>query len=468
MKAHLVGIKGVGMTALALILQQQGWQVTGSDVSQSFVTDQALAQAKIKTFTDFSPHHITPDLDLVIYSGAYRPDKHPQLLRARRLKLRLLTQQEALANIVQNKQLIAVAGVGGKTTTSAMLAHLFRTAGRDVGYFVGAGHISGRSQPGVWGQDKLFVAEADEYANSIGWDNTPKLLLLHPTYILLPNLQYDHPDIYSSSQETLATFQKFIAQLPPHGKLYLNTDNQFLKQLITSLSAKPPLISVGFSSQADWQITDIKYQNEHTLVSISHQNKKFTLKLLVFGDFNARNALLASAFAYDQGLNWPTIASSLSSFRGVGRRQEFMGTKNGALFYDDYGHHPAEIKATLTAFKQRFPQRRLWLLFESHTYTRTLKLFDDFVAALSLADKISVMPIFSSAREKPGQFSISNQDLAQALQKLGKDAHPLSFDSAPGYVLRRLQPNDLILTMGAGIVYKLHSHFQLPINNTNN
>ncbi len=458
-QAHFIGIKGVGMTALALIFKEKGWQVTGSDVSQSFITDQALCQAGIKIFSGFSERNLQKGLDLVVYSGAYRPDSNPELKFALKLNLKTVTQQQALAKVLTRKQLVAVAGVGGKTTTSALLAHLFRSSGRDVGYFIGAGQFNGLSKPGSWGKDSLFVAEADEYANNIGLDNTPKLLLLQPRDVILPNLQYDHPDIYSSPKDTLTVFRQFLSKIPPQGKLYYNADSDFIEQLISSITFLPNLVSVGFSRNCDWFIKPISYQGEYTKIQIFHESKKLELKLLIFGSYNVRNAVLAGALAYNQGLSWDQIAQALLTFKGVGRRQEFKGKRNQALFYDDYAHHPAEIKATLTAFKQRFPHRRLWVFFESHTYTRTKTLLPEFIKALSLADKVSIMPIFSSAREKSSDFSLTNQDLAQQLVSLGKDAQALDFSEAPSYLNRHLQKNDLILTMGAGLVYQLHSQF---------
>ncbi len=459
MKAHFIGIKGVGMTALALIFKDKGWRVSGSDLGQTFITDQALHQAGIKVFTGFSAEHLDSDLDLVVYSGAYRPDSNPELKAALAAKFKTVTQQQALAQVLGTKHLVAVAGVGGKTTTSALLAHLFRSSGRDVGYFLGAGQFNGIFRPGSWGKDNLFVAEADEYANNIGLDNTPKLLLLQPTDVVLPNLQYDHPDIYSSPKDTLATFKQFLSKIPPQGKLYYNADSDFIEQLISSITSLPSSVLVGFSRNCDWFIKPISYQDEYTKVQIFHEGKKLELKLLIFGSYNVRNAVLAGALAYERGLSWDQISQALSTFKGVGRRQEFKGQRDGALFYDDYGHHPAEIKATLQAFKQRFPQRRIWVFFESHTYSRTQTLLTDFITSLSLADKISIMPIFSSAREKASDFSLTNQILAQRLRTLGKDAQALSFDEAPKYLDRHLKSGDLILTMGAGLVYQLHTRF---------
>ena len=196
------------------------------------------------------------------------------------------------------------------------------------------------------------------------------------------------------------------------------------------------------------------------MVTIFHEGKKYELSLLLFGNYNARNAVLAAVVGLRHGLKWSAIQSALASFKGVGRRQEFKGKLNGALFYDDYGHHPAEIKATLTAFKQRFPQRRLWLFFESHTYTRTFKLLPDFIKALSLADKLTILPIFASARENPAQFNFTTQDFVNALKKSGQSSvNFLEFAEAPTYLQAHLQPNDLILTMGAGVSYQLHDKF---------
>lgn len=457
---HFVGIKGVGMTALAIILKEQGFQVSGSDTGESFVTDQALQEAQIEVSGTFDESHISKNLKQVIYSGAYHPKKNIELKTAIKLNIPTLTQQEALAEIVKDKKLIAVAGVGGKTTTSAMISHVLRESGRKVGYFVGAGKINGENKPGGWGEDELFVAEADEYANSAGRDNTPKLLLLEPTYAVITNIMHDHPDIYKTEKNTIDTFKKFLEQLKPDGKIYLNFDDPISMRVANEIDIQAKIITIGKDEKSDWQIKNIEHRKENTVAALGFEGEEYTLKLHLIADYNVRNATQAAAVAHDQGISWDVIQNALGNFSGVGRRQEFVGKAGEVLLYDDYAHHPHEIKATIQAFKNRFPDRRIWVLFESHTFTRTAVLLSDFIEALTLADKISIMPIFSSAREKPEKFKLSKEILAKKLKEKGKDVNALSFEETPQYVKEHSQDNDLILTMGAGKVYELHEKIQ--------
>lgn len=422
--AFFIGIKGVGMCSLALAMQDSGWQVRGSDTAEVFITDEILSsrQIPIQPLTDTFP----TDIDLFIYSAAYQKPV---------TNIETITLAEALSRFVADRKVIAVAGVGGKTTTTAMLASMFQAAGRDVGYYVGTSTIAGLGAPGKSGRDPYFVVEADEYAIS-KLDPRPKFALLHPTIVITTNIIHDHPDIYPTSSDTLKVFSDLIASIPDVGTWICHPEDPLTAQILKLQSATLNSIKV------------IQYGSAHPLYS--------RLNLSVFGDQNQLDALAAVLAGIEAGLSEDQALQAIAAYKGAGRRQEYHGEVAGRLLYDDYGHHPREIALTLNSFKEHFKDHRILLVFESHTYTRTEALLSEFAHSIALADQAFIMPIFESAREKGQPHTVTTESFA----KLIDGAIPLTWDNAAETVWSNSKPGDLILTMGAGFVYKLHDQFK--------
>lgn len=417
-RAFFIGIKGVGMCSLALAMQDAGWTVSGSDTDESFITDDILNKRNIEIISLGSK---TPEgTELIIYSAAYVPPT---------TKIRTLPLAQALAEFVANKQVIAVAGVGGKTTISAMLAVLFRSADHDVGYYVGTGSIAGLEAPGANGKNPYFVVEADEYAVSKS-DHRPKFALLSPQIVITTNIIHDHPDIYKTESETLKVFTKLVTGIPSTGTWICNPKDKLTAAIINNTSLKCKIITYG-------QLDPIYDQ----------------LQLSVFGDQNKLDAAAAVIAAVESGISKTDALVAIRTYRGAGRRQEFRGEIAGRLLYDDYGHHPREIEMTIESFKERYPKRRLILVFESHTYSRTEALMSEFARAIALADLPFIMPIFESAREKGAPHKITTKSFAELIP----GATALTWGNAAETVWSISQPGDIILTMGAGFVYKLHN-----------
>ncbi|MFH1244340.1 MAG: cyanophycin synthetase [bacterium] len=417
-----IGIKGVGMTSLALAMQDAGWLVSGSDTSESFITDEILASRhlEVRPLSDPLPEGI----DLIVYSAAYtRPVT----------KIRTLSLAETLAEFVQDRKVIAIAGVGGKTTTSAMLAALFHSVGRDVGYYVGTSSIAGLSAPGHCGNDPLYIVEADEYAIS-KTDSRPKFSLITPRVLITTNIIHDHPDIYQDESATLAAFTNLIKSIPAGGTWICNPDDPLTAEILRGSTPKCKIVT---------------YDSSHPLYA--------QLNLSVFGDQNRLDAVAAVLAAQAVGLSADQALTAIQSYRGAGRRQEFHGEVAGRLLYDDYGHHPREIALTVQSFKEHFPSNRLLLVFESHTYSRTQALLPEFARALALADCAFIMPIFESAREKGQSHTITPASFAAMIP----GATALTWENAATAIWATSRPGDLILTMGAGFVYKLHEQFKL-------
>ena len=421
-KVYFIGIKGVGMTALALAMQDAGWNIRGCDTTEIFITDAILAKRNIVVDTLNSP--LPNDLDLIIHSAAYAAPK---------TSVTTLNLAQALADFVKDRRVIAITGVGGKTTTSAMLAALFHSAGRDVGYYVGTSTIAGLDAPGHNGTDPYYVIEADEYALS-KTDSRPKFALLNPEILITTNIVHDHPDIYPTEADTLRVFTDLVAKIPETGTwIYNDTDPLTLKILCNQT---PVCHLVPYNLNLE------------------------PLKLSVFGDQNLLDGQAAVQAAIAAGLTKDQAMRSIGAYKGAGRRQESHGEVHGRLLYDDYGHHPGEIGITVQSFKNNFPARRLILVFESHTYTRTESLLPDFAKAISLADKAFIMPIFESAREHGQPHHVTPESFAALIP----NATALTWDNAAQTVWEFSQPGDIILTMGAGFVYKLHEEFKSFIN----
>jgi UDP-N-acetylmuramate--alanine ligase len=425
-KAYFIGIKGVGMTALALAMQDAGWSIEGADTAESFITDEVLDKRQIKVHAlDAS---FPKDAELLVYSAAYpRPDS----------SIRSLSLAEALAEFVQDRQVIAVAGVGGKTTTSAMLAALFLASGYDASYYVGTSTIAGLNAPGHSGTDKRYIIEADEYAIS-KTDLRPKFALLNPKIVVTTNIIHDHPDIYENEEATLTAFTNLIKRLPENGTWIACDTDPLTKKIISS-------------QQLSCQV--ITYNQSHPLFK--------ELKLSVFGDQNRLDAVAAVLAAVAAGLTQSEALQGIKAYKGAGRRQESHGEVQGRLLYDDYGHHPREIELTVKAFKEQFPNKKVILIFESHTYTRTEALLPEFAKAIALADIPVIMPIFESAREKNQPHSITPTSFAQEVTKYNDKAVAVTWKDAAQKSWELSQSGDIILTMGAGFVYKLHDAFKL-------
>lgn len=423
-KAYFFGIKGVGMTSLALAMKEAGWQVSGSDSTESFITDSILTAKNIGVRPLGSK--IPDDINLVVHSTAYNPPI---------TEIRTLSLAKALAEFVDDRKVLAVAGVGGKTTTTAMLACLFQATGRNVGYYLGTGSVAGLPAPGHNGTDPVFVVEADEYAISKS-DPRPKFALLTPQILITTNIIHDHPDIYPDESVTLTVFTDLVKRITPGGAWICNPTDPLTAQILRQEGENLKHIKV------------VQYGPDHPQYS--------ELKLSVFGDQNKLDALAAVLAAIELGVAKSKALSGILSYRGAGRRQEFLGEVKGRLLYDDYGHHPLEIKRTVAAFRKEFPGRRIVLVFESHTYSRTESLLNEFASAIASSDLPFLMPIFESAREKGIVHQITPESFAAAVGSLNPACQTLTWENAAKVIVDASREGDIILTMGAGFVYKLH------------
>lgn len=437
-----LGIKGVAMANLAVILNKMGKNVTGCDLEEEFITDKLLNDNKISWITGFDPAHLPKDTDLIVYSAAHGGTGNPLVVEAKKKNIDIMSQAKLIGEIMaefENK--IAVCGCHGKTTTSSLLVYALDKLKQKPSYLVGVPFFSGH-QGGDFQDKKYFVVEADEYGVNPPTDKTPKFNLLDPNQILATNIDFDHPDVYKDLEETKNAFRKFFA----NKKLIANIDDLNLSQCIDRKKA----ITYGESENADFQIINCEVNENESTFELKNIGK---FKISLFGKHNIYNATAVIVQLLGLGFKAEEISKAISDFTGAERRFEKIYFKNNIYLFDDYAHHPTEIAATINAAKNRFPKKRIIVIFQPHTYSRTSNLLKEFKESLSLADIGYVLPIFASARENSSQFNVSSKDIvigSKNLNYVESNKHLLD------QIEKILKEGDVIFTMGAGDIYKLN------------
>lgn len=409
---HCIGIGGIGLSAIARYCHSNGANVSGSDGSSSRITDD-LQKEGIKVFIGHDASHVLDNTDLVIYSIAVA-DSNPELEYAKSHGIKCMTYPEALGTLTQEYITIAVSGTHGKTTTTAMIASMLKACGKSPTVIVGSLLAEGGTNF-IQGDSEYLVVEACEYKRSF--------LNLHPTHIVVTNIDEDHLDYYKDLADIKSAFQEFADKLSPNGFLITHND-------------------VSLNTSAKKVDADIINEKE--------------IELSVLGKHNKRNAQLALSLALSLGLSEVDARKSLLSFTGTWRRLEYKGTQKGAVMYDDYGHHPTEIMATLEAIREKYPSDKFKLVavFQPHLFSRTKSLLNEFASAFSLADKICVLPIYAAREVDDG--SISSHDL---VEKTDNSIYMENFEEVKDYIDKNCHSGSVVLTIGAGDVYKLHELF---------
>lgn len=428
-----IGIGGIGMSALARLLVHDGHTVRGSDRSRSLVT-QALERDGISVIYDQHATNITDEIDTVVYTAAVSDD-HPELAEARRRGLAVYTYAQMLGQVSAEKETIAVAGSHGKTTTTAMIAHILEHAQLSPTVIVGSlrasntpGEYTSNFTPGTPvetadGVVEYFVVEADEYQRSFHE--------LSPTVLIITNVDTDHLDYYRDLAEIQEAFRVIAERVPRTGAVVCNPAAANVKPVLREVTA--PII-------------------DYTSIS-SHD-----LALPIPGVHNRMNAQAAIAAAGKLGVDEERAKEALSTFRGTWRRYEYVGTvpTSGAVLYDDYAHHPTEISTTLAGFREHFPDRRLVVIFQPHTYTRTTHLADQFAKSFAAADELVVAPIYA-ARETPPENHVDHHELARRIQTYHENVTVFdSFDAISEHVRSQTTSDSVVVTMGAGDIYTIH------------
>ena len=435
---HFIGIGGISMSGLAEILLGKGFRISGSDNSASALTER-LEKAGAVIMIGQSADHISPDTDLVVYTAAIHPD-NPEFIAAKKQGIPMLSRAQLLGQIMQNYDLpINIAGTHGKTTTTSMCTHVLMRAGLDPTVTLGGilPSIGGNIRVGG---TKYFVAEACEYTNSF--------LSFFPKIELILNVDADHLDFFKDLDDIASSFHRFAALLPEDGTLIINRDTAKYDVVTDHLACG--IITYSLNGDADYMAEDIHFDENGcaSFVCLERGKPLGNIRLCIPGMHNVSNSLAVIALSRKLGLSPEIIAQGIADFHGADRRFERKGTAFGATIIDDYAHHPTEIRAIITAALQT-PHKKLWVVFQPHTYTRTKALLPEFADALSLADHIVLSDIYA-AREV-NTVGISSEDLRAEIEKRGTKADYFSsFEEILEFLKTQLKEGDLLITMGAG------------------
>jgi UDP-N-acetylmuramate--alanine ligase len=442
-RVHFVGIGGAGMSGIAEVLVNQGFEVSGSDLLESGTT-RHLSRLGVKLHQGHAAGHVE-GADVLVVSSAVA-STNPEVEAAREARIPVVPRAEMLAELMRFRRGIAVAGTHGKTTTTSLTASLLAEAGLDPTFVIG-GLLNAWGSHARLGEGQYLVAEADE--------SDASFLLLQPVVALITNIDRDHLEAYEQSFDNLRkAFLEFLHHLPFYGAAVLCLDDPHVAEMVPSVTRA--VVTYGLSEEADVRATGVRQEGRtmHFSVHLPGATEPLAVSLNLPGVHNVRNALGAIAIAWDLGLDIPSIAPSLAAFQGVGRRfaevGEFDLRKGRIRVIEDYGHHPSELNATMAAARGGWPDRRIVVVFQPHRYSRTRDLFDEFSQVLSTADAVILTDIYA-AGESPID-GIDSGALCQSIRARGRVNPVLMSDvgDIPRDLPAMLEDGDLVLLLGAG------------------
>lgn len=444
---HFTGIGGISMSALAEIMISRGFTVTGSDSHESKITDH-LESLGAKIFYNQVAGNISSDIDVLIYTAAIKQD-NPELVKAKELGIPLLTRAEFLGQIMLNYPMaIGVSGTHGKTTTTSMLSQIMLEGNTDPTILVGGIMPAIHGNTRVGHSDKL-ITEACEYTNSF--------LSFKPNMAIILNVAADHLDFFKDLDDIRHSFRKFAELVPNDGFLVINSDIDNLEYFTDGLKCK--VITVGSDpAKSDYSATNIEFDQfaKGSYDLVVNGEKSFHVALNVTGEHNIYNSLAAIAAAHAMGISDENIKAGLTQYGGTDRRFQYKGKVGDVTIIDDYAHHPDEITATIKTAKH-YPHKKMWVVFQPHTYSRTKSLLPEFGKALKEADAVVLADIYA-AREKD-TLGVSSLDVKKEIEKYGTEVHYYpSFSEIENFLLESCSPGDLLITMGAGDVVKIGEH----------
>ncbi|MCK4802230.1 UDP-N-acetylmuramate--L-alanine ligase [bacterium] len=439
---HFVGIGGSGMSGIAEVLINLGYKVSGSDLKQTEVT-QRLASLGGKIFIGHKPEQVG-NAHVVVTSSAVLPD-NPEVVQAKRLKIPVIPRAEMLAELMRLKYAVTIAGTHGKTVTTSLVSMVLAEGGLDPTVVIG-GRLKNIGSSAKMGKGEFIVAEADESDGSF--------LKLTPTIALLTNIDDDHLDYYKTLDNIKNTFVQFVNKVPFYGSIILCGEDENIKSIIPRITRK--YYTYGRGKNYDFYAENIVYEEMHTEFDLCFSGKNLgRLKLHFPGAHNVLNSLGAAAVGIELGVGFEKIRKAFLDFTGVSRRLEVKARKKDIVFIDDYGHHPTEIRVTLETIKSIWPERRLLVIFQPHRYTRTRDLAKKFGPSFNSVSRIWLTDIYS-AGEKPIP-GISSSLILESFPAEKRETVTLISDRKAliKEVVKSLRPQDVLVTLGAGDVYKI-------------
>ena len=446
-RAHLIGIAGAGMQALAEVMLGRGWRLSGSDLSPQGAA--WLSEAGVPVYAGHLAGQVPANARLVVHSDAV-PADNPERRRATELGLEQLSYPAALGRLMAGRTGLAVAGTHGKSTTTALAGEILAAAGQKPTVVGGAAPL-GRRSGGRHGTGESVLVEACEYRENF--------LHLAPRVVVLLGIEHDHFDCFPAFGEVEAAFARFVERVPRDGLVLAHAGCPATLRVVRQ--ARCRVATFGLGAAADWRAERLRAARGRYAFEIVRRGRRVAdAKLSIPGRHNAVNALAAAALAGELGVEGAAISRALAQFAGLRRRQETLGSWREIVLLDDYAHHPTEISATLKTVRERFPGRRIWCIFQPHQVSRTRALLDEFAASLHNADRVAVADIYR-AREAPGERAeVTAADLAARLRMRG--GHALGVHRADQIIEQvgaDLVPGDVLITLGAGDIRKVGDAF---------
>jgi UDP-N-acetylmuramate--alanine ligase len=440
---HMIGIGGISMSGIAKILVNMGYKVKGSDATLSHITE-SLEDYGIEVIEGHSSENVEGS-SIIVYSAAIKQD-NPELVRAKELGIPTIERADFLGEITkQYSKTIAISGTHGKTTTTSMTSPCFIANNLDPTIQVGAQLRQLDNNNYRVGNSKYFVVEACEYFESF--------LKFHPKIAVVLNIEEDHLDYYKNFENIKSSFKKFVELVPKDGYVIINGDDVDCIDIIKDVKGKA--ITFGINNEfCSWIAKDIKVNDNgcYSFTAVS-ENENIKIDLSIPGYHNIYNALATIAISASQSLDFEIVKKVLFEYTGASRRFEYVGMINGAKIYDDYAHHPTEIKATINAVKN-IKHDKLWVVFQPHTYSRTISLFEEFSTAFVEADNLILTDIYAAREKDTGE--VSSEALALSINEYSNNCTYISkFKDIISYLKENVKENDIVLTLGAGSVTEI-------------
>jgi len=495
--AHLVGICGAGMKALAELLDGQGWQLSGTDLAPATAAIEGLARRGLVFQQGHSAAHLPPDVECLVYSPAVGKE-NPERMEAARRGMPQWSYSQMVGRLMQTREGVCVAGTHGKSTTTAMVGWMLTHAGREPSVVVGAELGSGlrnklRSEepltltlsPQNWGegtsQNSLFPADGGEETESesslpalaqthrSGWAGEGSLFVVEscefersfldftPRYAAILSVEPDHFDCFTDLASLVQAFAEFSQRVSPDGALVVRGDCQAAMKSVRGAAAR--VITFGVGTGCEWQADAIGHLPDGVQFRVVRHGKAWgEIKLTLHGDHNVLNALAAAALCVEIGLSVDEICAGLRSFPGIRRRFEFAGEWNGITLINDYAHHPTAVRATLTTARTVFGSRRVWCAFQPHQVSRTLALMDEFAASFGDAEEVLIVPVFAARERLTDEPILASQELVRRITARGVSCRFVeSLDRIVATVEDAARPGDVLILMGAGDIERILS-----------
>lgn len=441
-RLHFVGIGGAGMSGIAEVLHENGFEVTGSDMGEGQVIDY-LRNLGIRVDSRHEAKNVE-SADLVVYSSAI-PHDNPELVEARNRRIPVIRRAEMLGELMRLKYTLAICGTHGKTTTTSIVGEIWEEAGFDPTIIVG-GVVKGKGSGAKVGRGDYLIAESDEFDRSF--------LSMMPSSAIVTNIDADHLDTYENIEEIKDAFVQFVNKIPFYGQAILCIDDPNVQAVLSRV--RKPVITYGFSRQAKYRVDNLRFEKGYPVFEILNDGESLgEFKLKIPGRHNVLNATAAVSLAMEEGISPDVARKACFNFEGVTRRFEFMGEKNGVMVFNDYAHHPTEATATLLGFREAFPDKRIVVVFQPHLFTRTRDQHEAFGMAFANCDVLLATDIYP-ARERPIEgvtgALVSDSATARGHRNARFVGEPKNIISI---LKEELKPNDVVVLMGAGNIYKL-------------